>query len=133
QEGVRQRGSERAFAGRLDTARHRPRAREEDEGVEGPDTQVQVRLGLQEATGARGPADDVDGEVGGEDEGLEENKDPHVRLPGNALGVCAGRHRAAFKDPEGAAAGTLEKTGSGPVPKSSRRIIRRSRVRKAIV
>ena len=51
QERVRQRGSERSLAGRLDAACHGPGAGQQDEGVEDPDAQVQVRLRLQKEIG----------------------------------------------------------------------------------
>ena len=47
QERIRQCRPVRARAGRLDAARHGPGAHQQNEGVEDPDAQVEVRLGLQ--------------------------------------------------------------------------------------
>ena len=89
--------------------------------MQDPDAQVQVRLGLEEEIEAPAPADDVDDEVGGEDERLEQDEGPHVRLAGHEA-------RRRVRD-----VSHRESSGNGPVPKSSRKIMRRIRVRKTLV
>src|SRR4030095_3691079 len=141
------------LTGRLDAACHGPGAGQENEGIEDPDTQVQVRLRLQKEVGAPCPGHDVDDEVAGEDERLEENEGPHVRLTGHEPSRCSRlprsrlrpdpvraelrardvRHRAAFSQTDGSGAASVERSGNGPVPKSSRKIILLSRVMKTVV
>ena len=51
EQGVAERRLVGAGPGRLDAARHRPRAEQQNEGVENSDAQVQLRLGVQKSLG----------------------------------------------------------------------------------
>ena len=111
----------------LDAASDRPRTRQEEDRGEHSEPEREVRLGLEESFLVLGSVVEIDAEVGREDEGFEEDEEPHVRLPGNVSvllragrrHVLSGRHDAAS-----AAGGhdLLGRSGIGPRPKSSRRI-----------
>src|SRR5678815_5963863 len=47
EESIRQRGPEGPITGRLDASCHGPRTHQQNEGVEDPDAEVQLRLRLQ--------------------------------------------------------------------------------------
>lgn len=81
-----------------------------------------MRLGVQVELGASGAVEQVEGEIPGEDQGLEQHEGPHVGLAGNEPGAFA---LLGYLDHR-AAAFLRSPAASGPVPRSSRRIIWKS-------
>src|SRR5262249_351005 len=133
----------RALPGGLDASRDGPGTRQQGDGVEDPDTEIQVRLGLQVELAVLRAGDQVDREIPGEEKRLEEHEHPHVRLPPDEPrrlvlkrlrpGVGEVCHETAPTESERSPTRLLGRSGNGPVPKSSRSIILRSSTMKTPV
>ena len=126
--------------GVLDAAGDRPRAGEQEDRVEDPERERERRLRLEEGSLVLGPGVEVDAEVGGEDEGLEDDEEPHVGFTGEALDLVGtvargvvwkrldrGHEVAASTGGRARRHTSGGGSGSGPVPRSSRWIRLRSR------
>ena len=87
QKGVLQRCGVVAAARRLDASRDCPRTQQQDDGVEDADPQIKIGLRTQERFAILGAGHQIDREVSGEEQRLEEDEHPHVGLARHELGV----------------------------------------------
>src|SRR4051794_30196531 len=126
---------------RLYAASDRPGARQQSNRGKHPEPQLEMRLGSEKCRFVPTAVIEIDPEIRREDERFEDHEYPHVRLAGYALRLGhRGSRRGRFKcchDASSSAAGfclaSSGNSGSGPVPKSSRRIMCRSNIRKTPV